>query len=60
MVIIEQVLDDLAHAIPFLAVQAGELFVRQREGPGVNGGTPSRRMRKTNESSSSKPPSART
>ena len=95
MVIIEQALDDLAHAVPFLAVQAGELCVRRREGkrrpcrapgrivsgqriregqksssgtnittpatsgPGVNGGTPSRRMRKTNESSSSKPPSAR-
>ena len=25
MVIIEQTLDDLAHAVPFLAVQAGEL-----------------------------------
>ena len=36
MVIIEQVLDDLAHAVPFLAVQAGELFVRQREGSAVH------------------------
>jgi len=36
MVIIEQTLDDLAHAVPFLAVQAGELFVRQREGNAVH------------------------
>ena len=36
MVIIEQTLDDLAHAVPFLAVQAGELFVRQRERSAVH------------------------
>ena len=36
MVIIEQALDDLAYAVPFLAVQACELFVRQREGSAVH------------------------